>query len=192
MKKRFGFLKTTLLGGVVFLLPLVLLVAVLGKGIQIMMMVAEPLGKLIPLDTVGGIALVNLIALVVVLITCFFAGFIARSVVGQKVFQSIDSKLLAFPGYALFKARLTGNIGSDLDKRTLSPVLVELGPKSQIGFVVERMTEGRVAVFLPGAPDPWSGSIIFVHEDRTKPLNTDMRQMMQIFETLGRGSSEIF
>jgi len=191
IQKHYSFLKTTLIGGLVFLLPLVLLVTVIGKGIQIMMMVAEPLDKLIPVESVGGIAFVNLIAIVVVLVLCFVAGFLAESVLGKKLFNSIDSKLLAFPGYALFKARLTGNIGSDLKKKKLNPVMVKLGPKSQIGFMIEEVPGGRVAVFLPGAPDPWSGAIVFVNEDQAESINAGLRDTLQIFENLGRGSADL-
>jgi uncharacterized membrane protein len=191
MKNKIDFFKTILLGGIVFLLPLVLFVTVVGKGIQIMMMITEPLNQLFPMDSIGGIALVNLIAIWAVLFSCFLAGFLAKSVLGKKLFQSIDNKLLIFPGYSLFKARLTGNIGSELKSQSLNPVLVHLGPKSQIGFSIEKLSAKRLAVFMPGAPDPWTGSVIIVKEEQVETLSSDMKETMQIFESLGRGSADL-
>lgn len=191
MNKWMQFLKTTILGGLVFLIPLVIVVTVVGKGIQLMMTVAEPIGKFIPLETFAGIALVNLIAITGVIAACFASGFIAKSILGQKVFESLDGKLLAVPGYALFKARLTGNMGVNVDEGSLKPVLVKLGPKFQIGFSGEKIPEGRITVFLPGAPDPWKGSIVIVDEEQVTPLNSDLMETKHIFESLGRGTEEL-
>ena len=53
--QKFSFLKATIVGGLVFLLPLVFIVLIIGKALKISMVVAEPLGRLIPIDQVGGI-----------------------------------------------------------------------------------------------------------------------------------------
>jgi len=191
MNKHFSFLKTTLLGGIVFLLPVVLIIVVLGKAVQILLMVSEPIHELLPDKTVGGIALIYFVVLIALLLLCFFAGVLARSFIGKWLFQSIESKLLLFPGYALFKGRLTGNIGSDLDKRTLKPVLVSFGHVSKIGFRIESVSEGRFAVFLPGSPDPWSGSVVVVRGDQLEELQADMREVLHVFESLGSTASQI-
>src|SRR5262245_57134541 len=57
MKISFNFIKTTLLGGVIFLLPIVILATVFDKAIKIVRMLADPLNKLLPVETIGGIAL---------------------------------------------------------------------------------------------------------------------------------------
>ncbi len=40
------FIKTTILGGVIFLIPFVIVIAVLGKAHKIMMLVAEPMSNI--------------------------------------------------------------------------------------------------------------------------------------------------
>lgn len=191
MEKQISFLKTTLLGGVIFLLPLVLLVTVLGKAVQIMMLVAEPLDRWIPVGSIGGIALVNLIAIIAVFLACFLAGFAAKSALGERVFQTIDKKLLAIPGYAIFKERLAGNIGGDEIQSSLIPVMVTFIDRSEVGFEVARLSDTRVAIYLPMAPDPWSGNVIFVTEDQVEPLDIPFPQAMRIFESLGRNSAKV-
>ena len=62
MKGLFRFLKTTLIGGIVFLVPVIIIVAIIGKAFEIMKKVADPLSALIPIDSVGGVVVVNLIA----------------------------------------------------------------------------------------------------------------------------------
>jgi uncharacterized membrane protein len=45
MKGRFRFLKTTVIGGLVFLVPIIIIVAIIGKAFEIMKKVADPLGR---------------------------------------------------------------------------------------------------------------------------------------------------
>ena len=59
------FFKTTIIGGLLFLVPVGVLIIVLAKVVDLMLLVAEPLADLIPLDSVAGVALANIIAAVV-------------------------------------------------------------------------------------------------------------------------------
>ena len=78
MSNRLDFFKNTVIGGLIFLVPIVVVIVVLGKAYKIMMVVAGPLDGLIPVDRVGGIALANLVAIVILVLCCYFAGLAAR------------------------------------------------------------------------------------------------------------------
>ena len=67
-------MKTTILGGALFLVPLAFVAIVLGKAFEVSMLLAAPLDGLIPLERVAGIALANIIAIVLILAICFAAG----------------------------------------------------------------------------------------------------------------------
>ena len=73
-----NFLKTTVIGGLVFLVPLVVLGLVIGKAIGVMLIVAEPMASFLPVDSIGGVALANLIALACIVLICFLAGLLAN------------------------------------------------------------------------------------------------------------------
>ena len=60
----------------------------------------------------------------------------------------------------------------------------------QIALEIERIEGGKVALFLPGAPDPWSGSICIAEEDRVTPLDLPVASVAKIAKRLGRGASE--
>ena len=88
-----NFLKTTIIGGGVFVIPFIIVVALLLKAMKIMMVIAAPLDSLIPVDKIGGIAIANLLALILVIIICFLAGLAAKSLYAKRIHESIDSKL---------------------------------------------------------------------------------------------------
>lgn len=52
-----NFIKTTAIGGLLFLVPIVVLAVIPKKAYNIMMLVAVPLDRLIPIETIGGVAL---------------------------------------------------------------------------------------------------------------------------------------
>lgn len=57
MKQSANPFVTTLIGGVVFLLPLVVVLYVLGQGLALVTRAAQPLISLLPAANVGGVAL---------------------------------------------------------------------------------------------------------------------------------------
>jgi len=72
------FIRTTLLGGLLFLIPLVV-VMVVGKAFEILKTVATPLANFIPIDSVGDFAIVQVLTTAIMLAACLLAGLIARS-----------------------------------------------------------------------------------------------------------------
>jgi len=183
------FLKTTIIGGLVFMVPVVVVVAILGKAFAIMMLVAKPLGALIPMDSIGGIAFANLLALMAIFLCCFIAGVIAQSAIAKKAHDVIDSALLTIPGYELVKGFTDSMNSSEEAANSLLPVLVHFDDNGQIGFEIERDEEGNVVVYLPGAPSPWSGSVAYFKEERVKSLDISIPEAMASIRNLGRGSA---
>lgn len=55
MEKKDSFIKTTVIGGLIFLIPFVIIVSILGKAIKTMVVVARPLDKMVQLESIGGI-----------------------------------------------------------------------------------------------------------------------------------------
>jgi len=185
-----GFIKTMILGGLLFLFPLVIVTAVVGKAFKLMLSVTEPLDEVIPADSVADVAVVNLVAIAALLVGCFVAGLVAQSAVGRKVYQTADANLAGIvPGYAALRARLGSAVGDQERQKTLKTVLVRLDDQAQMAFEVERLADGRVVVFLPGAPDAWSGAVALVDAERVTPLDIEMRDVVRLAKNLGKGTA---
>jgi len=184
-----SFIRTTLIGGVLFLIPLAFAAAVFSRAFQVLKLLAVPLGKLIGIETVIGIAFVEVLTAALMLLCCFIAGLVARSSVGRKAYATLDELLLEMiPGYSWVKG-VTGDISDDEAERILKPVLVQFDDQHQIAFEVDRTSADLVAVYLPGAPDPRSGALSYVTADRVRPLDTSFQAVAKVCKSLGRGSS---
>lgn len=184
----FQFIKTTALGGILFLIPVVILLAVFTKAHQLIGKIAGPILASVPVERVVGIAVLDLLALALVLLICFLAGLAAKSPVAVRFVASLESKFLSnVPGYELAKAELNTKLRFEEDESTT--VLVRFDDQWQVGFEIERIAGGKVVVYLPGAPDPWSGAITIVTDDRITHLDSKQLATLSIFKRLGEGAS---
>ena len=191
MKKIASLAKTTAIGGLVFLLPLVLLVVVVGKAFNIIKTISTPLANLISADKFAGYAIADLLTLTVLLVVSLLAGKLARSPVFDKFYAKIDAVILQLvPGYSYVKG-MTGSLSDSEAEQSLKSVAVIQDDAVLIGYEVERLSEGWVAVYLPGAPDTRSGSVAYFTDDRIVPLDADFTGIANCLKTLGRGSSKI-
>jgi uncharacterized membrane protein len=183
-------MKTTILGGIVFLAPLAVVAILLSKVYQIGLMVADPVDRIIPVEKVGGVALVNILAIVLIVLACFLAGLVARSAfIGTRV-SKIDGLLVdVIPTYAVFKGMLGSLSRSEEIEALMKPVVARFDDYDQIAFEMER-NEKEAVLFLPGAPSTWSGSTIIVNLERITPLDMPTHQAVKLMRTMGRGSLE--
>lgn len=184
------FLKTTVVGGLVFLIPLVVLILLLDEAIGVVLVVAEPMAGFLPVDSIGGIALVNVIAALIVILVCFAAGLVARSGPAQRLIGAAESAVLQkVPGYTFMKG-ITSTLSPDKNA-DLKAALVSLGNMERIGLEVERSDDNRVVVYFPGSPNAWSGIVQIVPADQVKPIEVSMMSVMQCAEQLGRGTNQL-
>jgi uncharacterized membrane protein len=188
MKK---FLTTTAIGGVLFLVPLVFIVMIFGKAFEIMSAVAKPLERFLPIDTVAGVGMINILAILIMLLVCVIAGLIARSRPAQAFYQRVDSVLLELiPGYAWTKTVLS-SVGGKSVTDEFKPVVVTLDDQMQIAFELERTENGLVVVFFPGAPDVRSGSVAFVTPERVVPVEASFLAINKTMKHMGRGGAAL-
>lgn len=184
------FIKTTIIGGLLFLVPVGVLVIVLAKVVDLMLLVAEPMADLIPLDSVAGVALANIIAAVILILICFIAGLVARRAFIRTTVENIESKVLSkLPGYVLIKGMLSG-LEED-DTHNLYPVLVSFNSAARIGLEIERLDDSRVVVMTPSSPNPWSGMVHIMAAERVQRLNLPITAYMENVERFGQGTNEL-
>ena len=189
VKKSFGFLKTTAIGGLIFLLPLIVIGILVGQIAPIVLAVANVLSIYIDTTDPAGVALLFALSITIVVLMCFLAGMIARWSIGQKLSRFMEKNLIIlFPRYAIYREQLKGSIGGEHNKPELIPVLVRIDDVTRLAFEAERTEGSLVSIFLPGSPDPWTGNVIFMSPDRVERLDIPFSEALGICERMGRES----
>ena len=181
-------MKTTILGGVLFLVPIAVIAVILGKVFQISMMIVEPLDRIIPIDSFAGIAFVNVLAIVLILLVCFLGGLLARYGWLAERIGKVDGLLIdLMPGYAVAKG-VIGSVAKEDDiTALLKAVVVRFDDYDQIAFEIERDAT-KAVIFLPGSPSTWTGATVVVDLDRVTEMNMPTHKTMKLMRLLGRGS----
>jgi uncharacterized membrane protein len=183
-------IKATIVGGLIFLVPVTIVAIVIAKVFGVMAVLAAPFAEWLPIDSIGGVAIANIITVLAILLMCYIAGIIALSGPGRELYQSLDDKLLLlFPKYSFIKG-MTEGAAAEEKKKTLQTILVKLDDQSQLGFEVER-NEDLVTVYFPGSPDPWSGTVAFVTADRVEHLKAGFNQVTSSLRKAGQGASSL-
>lgn len=201
VKHSFGFLKTTAIGGVFFLLPVVVVGVLLGQLARVVWAVSAAVVEHLPEQLPLAYTTIVAIALALIVLLCFAAGVVARRRMAKRFSESIEKYvLMMFPRYAILKEQLTGNIGGDVLRNELQSVLVRMPGHTRLGFEVERCSDepdaagvvrGSVTVFLPGSPDPWSGQVVILQAHNVERIASPFGETVATFEQLGRGSQRL-
>ncbi len=201
LTKTFRFLRTTAIGGIFFLLPLVVVGVLLGQLGRVVWIVAQSINEYLPVHTPLAYTTLMTLSVTLIVLSCFAAGVIARRRLARRFTESIEQYvLMLFPRYAILKEQLTGNIGGDVLRNQLQPVIVKLPGHRRLGFEVERCSERdddseewqeAVTVFLPGSPDPWAGQVVILPAQHVERLVSPFGETVATFEQLGRGSQQL-
>src|SRR5262245_56629222 len=185
----FRFLKATIIGGLLFLLPLVLVALVFGKAIQAVAKFAKPITSHLP-STFLGIGMASVVAALILIVISLAAGIFARTRYGKQILQWFENSLFGgLPQYQLVKSLGEGFAHVE-DAESVKPVLVSIEDGWQIGYLLEDLDADWVAVFLPQAPTPMSGNVMYIPANRTRPLNISMAQAMALVKRIGVGSGQ--
>jgi uncharacterized membrane protein len=183
------FLKTTIVGGLLFLVPVILLLVILGHAMRLVGKVAAPIAANFPVHEIAGVAVASLLAVLVLLVFAFFAGLVARTDTGRAVMRWFEESLLGgLPQYRMMKTMAEG-LAQVEDASGIKPALVSIEGGWQIGYVLEEMRAGWTAVFLPQAPTPMSGNVMYMPSDRVRPLDMPIAEAMLLVKRLGVGSA---
>lgn len=191
MKALGVFIRTTLTGAILFLLPLIVLIVVIGKAYRIAMGITVPLAGLIPVESVRGIVVARFLAAGAIVLFCFLAGLAWRLGPARGVIEWLERSLLSnLPGYGFFKGICESLVGFE-ERHPYPVVLARIEEAWQIGFLMESLPDGSHAVFVPGAPNAWSGDIYFMTEDRFKRVDMPRAEALRCLRRLGIGAARL-
>jgi uncharacterized membrane protein len=191
MKAGIEFVKMTLVGCLLFLIPLVLVVLLVQQALHLTGSVLAPIARVLPAQSVVGIAVAEVMAVCALLLVCFIAGLMIRTRAGARLNARLEGLILRrVPGFTFVKNIARGLAGLESGS-DLSVALARIEDAWVPSFVVERHAGGLFTVFVPSAPTPAAGSIYYLTEDRVKLLDIPVSTAMGCIMRLGIGSREL-
>lgn len=186
------FVKTTVLGGIVFLVPLAVLVLLAVKAAGLLRRLAQPVARVLPVKSALGFLTADVVVIALLLLTCFLAGLLAHLSVARRLITKAEAGVLwHVPGYGLVKALTdsvdTGTTDGGSLRATMRPILAHFDDYTQLAFEVDRLDDGRRIVYLPSAPEPRAGTVLVLDAARVEPLPLSFLAAMDGLRKLGHG-----
>jgi uncharacterized membrane protein len=112
MKTLTRFVRTTFLGGLFFLISIVVLVIILAKALDFANKALKAVLVHILAASELSAAAATALSVLLVALVCFLAGLIARTVIGQKLVKALeDSVLSKVPAYEYLKQEGASALG---------------------------------------------------------------------------------
>ncbi len=191
MKTIAQFVRTTVVGGLFFLAPIVVMIVILAKAFDYAKRGLNVVVVHIPAasDLSAGAATVLAVALVA--LVCFLAGLVARTVTAQRVIDALESLVLSkIPAYDYLKQESASALGV-AEIGELPVVFVPMKGGWQLGVQTEALSDGLVSIFVPGAPNPHSGAVFFFSTDNVRPAGIKLVAALNCLRRCGAGASAI-
>jgi uncharacterized membrane protein len=184
-RRLLHFIRTTLVGGILFLVPIVVLIVILDKALEFAHRFSDPLAARFPVLAVHTPILLATLLLVVV---CFLLGLLARVGPAQMGVAWLEKTILSkLPGYAFLKGAGESVLGHE-GQAPYPVVLARIEDAWQFGFVIEKLAGGHLAVFVPDAPNPLSGSVYLMGPDRVRHTEIPVAAALKCLRQLGAGA----
>ena len=191
------FFKTTLLGGVIVILPTIILVfafkwlfGVVSKGIKpLTTLVVDNLTLPDQYDQL----IATLIVLTVIILACFCIGLFVKTRIGRWIYGGFENSLLSkAPGYKMIKE----TVNQFLEKKESpfsSVALVQIfeNDTKVTAFITDKHDDGTVTVFVPTGPNPTSGFIYHLDQKYVHPVDVSVEDAMRSVISCGAGSDAL-
>ncbi len=187
MKGLAALTKTTLIGGLLVVLPIYLSILLLAKTLSGVVALLSPVTATIP----AGVQFRQVIAILIVLAVCFVAGIVVRTGPGLRAKNLLERSVLErIPGYALVRG-LAERVSGDEREGAFRPALVEIEDALSPGFIIEELDDGRYTVLVPSVPTPAAGSLYILPRERVHPVDVPFTQAVKVISKWGAGAGEL-
>lgn len=188
MKRIPELLKSSIIAGLLIVLPAWLAILMLGKVLMHFGGMVKPVSRLIPEDILHP----HLVAAILFLLACLFVGMLSQTPLGRVIGRSLEYNVFGrVPGYHAF--RKIAHQFSDKDAgHGFKPALIDVEDGCLTpAFVIEEHANGSFTVFLPSVPTPMAGSILIMPAERIHRIDVPVSSMMKCISQWGGGSTEL-
>ena len=192
MEKITEFLKTTALGGIFVLVPLLLLYLLLTEALGLIVALATPIADLFPKGTFDEADFLVLIALFLIVGASFLIGLALRFSIGRRLGDWIGRNILdRLPVYNVLKQLTMGFVHTEDGAAFRPAVLSSPDGERELAYLIEDHGDGQVTVLVPWAPTAFAGSVKILDRDRVEVLDTNLADFTMVLSHWGVGVRDL-
>jgi len=190
MKSTYKTLRNHIVTGFIFLMPVLISIAVVGKFWGKLLKAGNKISKLIRVDTLLGPPGDAVIALILFLLLCVLSGFLVKLSVFRRMSDWLDDKLASFiPGYTDLKKETEVKIGEapKAEEQVFETCLVQTQEHWKPAYLIDTAENGDAVVFIPAAPTFDNGQVIMAPANSYRKLKIDSKALNAYLKERGKG-----
>jgi len=188
MGKIMSFLKTTALGGILVLLPVLLFYLMFVEILELVVALATPIADLFPKKMMENVNFPVLVALVLIFGVSFLLGLAIRLEAGRSLGGWIERNTLQkLPLYNTLKSIAASVVDMKQSGAFRPALLVSPDGDREIAYLIEEHGDGQATVMVPWAPTPMAGSVKIVRRDRLEILDAGFGDVTRVLSHWGVG-----
>jgi uncharacterized membrane protein len=194
MERLRSFIKTSLIGGLVVILPVTILVTVFLWLYKLITAWIAPLSAFLRAYSEYNQLIANFIAISLVVAACFFVGVLVRTRLGGFLFRVIENRILKIvPGYSMIKETVLQVFGSREESPFSSVAMAQVYGNDTLAtvFITDKHRDGSYTVFMPTGPNPTSGLIFHLEGKYVHPVDIAVQDAMRTIISCGAGTAKL-
>ena len=193
MKKIKSFLKTTMLGGVLVVLPLVILILVFKSLYEFIADKLKPITYIL-LETAKLQEFVaSMLAIILILLFFFVVGLLVKTRLGRFSIEKLEIKIFTkLPLYKFIKETILQLVGNEKNVFKNVALVKLFGNETRVtAFITDEHDDGSFTVFVPSGPAPTAGFIYHLTRNNVQIINYPIDKAMRTIFSVGAGSNEL-
>lgn len=195
-----NFIKKSIIGGLLVILPSVIIFIALRWAFNAVSGLIAPIARPIVNHTGAAELAVDGMVILVILLTCFVVGTLASTGTGKWLHARFDNSLAKLaPGYNLIRDIVHQLLGDQSDSPFKKGEVARArlfssdGTAEVTAIVTSRHSNGSFTVFVPTGPNPTSGMIYHLPQEQVTLLpGVKVEEALRTIIACGAGSAELF
>lgn len=193
MKNLVTFFKTTVIGGLVVILPLAIIIFVAGDAVNSLIVATKPLTQDLPFGPLVNALIALLLVIAAIIAICFTAGFLLSTLWGRAIKAWLEKNLFErIPMYTTLRGltqKFAGIEGADF------PVIeadLYNSDNRVLGLLVDTLPDERHVVYVPSSPVVTVGQVYILPGARITKTDLSISETIGCLSQMGLEAEKLY
>lgn len=193
MKSAIEFVKTTVIGGVVVVVPIVVIFIVLGDVYHTLIEVTRPLTRGMTLGPFTNAMIAAVVVILEIILFFFVAGLLLNTIWGKSASSWLERTIFErIPFYSTLK-QLTQRFAG-IENSNFPVVEIDLFGTSNrvLGIVIDTLPDGRLMVYTPSSPVITVGQLVIVEKENARTIDVSITDTLNCLSQMGLEAEKMY
>ena len=193
MRNLITFLKTTIIGGLIVIIPLAIIVFVVGDTVASLVTVTKPLTADLPFGTFANAVIALLLVTAIIIAVCFTAGFLLSTLWGKAIKNWLEKSLFErIPMYTTLRGLTQKFAGIESAEFPVVEADLYHSDNRVLGVLVDNLPDGRQVIYVPLSPIVTVGQLHILPKERVTETDLSMSETIGCLSQMGLEAKKLY